>query len=346
MRVWYGAMLAALLLALPACGQDATIHEIKQGARVETLDLSRVPPASERVRVGVYPTIVNNLDISGSTYDVTAYIWMRWKGPVDPVADLELANLVQRYDFTLEPLYKEPRTEPDGSKYQLLQVHGKFFQPFELENFPFDRQNISLVLQDEHALKNRIVFVPDVANSGFSHNLEIPGWKMMGWRATPIVTSYASKFGAAGGLRRDGAPGLKFDVVIARHSNYFLWKLFLPLLIVLSASWLALLIDPELVDVRTALPATSLLTLVFLQQSYSAKLPEIGTLVVMDKLYAAAYFVVLVTLVEVIAMASWQKAGPGVTDTRVARVDRVVLGLELFGFFAVLLAVLRAAGVI
>jgi hypothetical protein len=300
----FGAVFTLIfcLFALPACGQDATIHAQRDGASITVV--KDLPKGAERVSVGLYPTIVNALDISGSTYDLTAYVWLKWKGPIDPTAHLEFVNLTQRYDFSKEPLFDKPQIAPDGSSYQVLQIHGRFFQPFELANFPFDRQNLSVLIQDEYRAHENIVYVPDTKDSGFGAGLEIPGWKILGWRSQPVMHDYVSRFGAPDAHRSTRFPGLEFELVIARHTNYFTWKLFLPLVIVLSACWFALLIDPELVDVRTALPATSLLTLVFLQQSYSSELPEIGSLVLMDKLYAVAYLLVLATLFQVIAMAS------------------------------------------
>jgi hypothetical protein len=222
----------------------------------------------------------------------------------------------------------------DGRSFQILQVHGRFFQPFEFEFFPFDHQSLSLEMHDEYRAHENLVYVPDYAESGFAGDLEIPGWKIRGWRSQSILRDYASRLGAEE-KRGTSYLGLRYELVIARHTNYFVWKLFLPLLIVLSANWLALMIDPELVDVRTALPATALLTMVFLQQSYSSELPEIGTLVLMDKIYATAYLLVMTTLFQVIGMASWQKGSQVVTDARVTRIDRRVLAGQLLLFVSI-----------
>ena len=89
---------------------------------------------------------------------------------------------------------------------------------------------------------------------------------------------------------------------------------------------------------RTALTATALLTLVFLQKSYSDELPEIGTLVLMDKIYAVAYLLVLATLGHVVAIANWQKRAD-VADHHVARMDWSSLAIHM-AFFVVAVSVL------
>lgn len=338
----FSAIFALLmgLLVLPACGQDMTIHRQPGGTAVRIAD--SFPKNAEKVEVGVYPTIVNALDATGSTYDLTAYVWLKWKGPINPATHLEFVNLVQRSDFRNEALFEQPQVTRDGGHFQILQIHGRFFQPFEFANFPFDRQTLAVELHDEYRANEDVVYVPDDKDSGFAADLEIPGWKILGWRNQAIVRDYASRLGGERGTRYSG---LRYQLVIARHTNYFLWKLFLPLLIVLSANWLALMIDPELVDVRTALPATALLTMVFLQQSYSAELPEIGTLVLMDKIYACAYLLVMATLFQVIGMRSWQKSGQVVPDARVSYYDRIALVAQLCVFAIVVFLVIHGASV-
>jgi len=326
-RLW--AVLAlALLLAWPAAAQPAP---------------GPAPEPAEVVTVGVYPTVVDDLNIAASTYDVVAYVWLKWKGPVDPTEGLEFANASERQNFVQQKLFAAPRTLADGSSYQLLQIHGRFFQPFSLIDFPFDRQMLSIVIEDEINGHHRLVYVPDLKDSGFGANLQIPGWRMLGWHSDASVQDYATHFGAPGVVEGTHHPSLRFAIAIERRASFFLWKLFLPLLIVMFANWLAFLIKPDLVDVRTALTATALLTLVFLQKSYSDDLPEIGTLVLMDKIYAVAYLLVIATLAQVVGMASWQKSA-NVPDARVIRLDRRSFVIHIAFFAAAVGVIVLSAG--
>jgi hypothetical protein len=334
-RLAFGA--AALLLAgvVPAAAGD-TLHPMPPGAAIGAV--ADVPPGAQVVTVGVYPTVVDDLNIAASTYDVVAYVWFRWKGPIDPTASVEFTNVSERQNFTQHKLLEKPRRLADGSFYQIFQIHGRFFQPFSLIDFPFDRQTLAIGIEDELNAHHRIVYVPDLKDSGFGAGLQVPGWRMLGWHAEATVQDYASHFGAAEVSGSSRHAGLRFAVAIERRASFFLWKLFLPLLIVMCANWLAFLIKPDLVDVRTALTATSLLTLVFLQKSYSDDLPEVGTLVLMDKIYAVAYLLVIATLAHVVAMASWQKK-EAVSETRVVRTDWTSLAIHV-AFFAVAVTVI------
>ena len=91
-----------------------------------------------------------------------------------------------------------------------------------------------------------------------------------------------------------------FSIEISRPISFFFWKLLLPLFVVIIASIASLLIRPQLVGERAALPAGALLSAIFLQKSYSDYLPDLGYLVLMDKIYLIAYPVIILTLIRVI----------------------------------------------
>lgn len=301
------------------------------------------PKGAQVVTVGIYPTVVDDLNIAASTYDCVFYVWMKWKGPIDPTIGLEFTNNSERQNFTIHKLLEKPRILKDGSLYQIMQVHGRFFQPFSLIDFPFDRQTLSINIEDEINAHDNIVYQPDLKDSGFGASLQIPGWRMLGWHAEATVQDYASNFGSSEVATGSRHAGMTFALSIERRTSFFLWKLFLPLLIVMCANWLAFLIKPDLVDVRTALTATALLTLVFLQKSYSDELPEIGTLVLMDKIYAVAYLLVIATLAHVVTIATWQKRAD-VGEDRVVRVDWSSLAIHVVFFAVAVSAIVLSAG--
>jgi hypothetical protein len=43
------------------------------------------PPASAQVvKIGFYPVSVHQLDVANNTYYIDTYVWLRWKGEIDP----------------------------------------------------------------------------------------------------------------------------------------------------------------------------------------------------------------------------------------------------------------------
>ena len=156
---------------------------------------------------------------------------------------------------------------------------------------------------------------------------ELTGWTIEGQRHL-----YGSQFGETGDGDLSTYAALRYDLDIARPINFFIWKLLLPLLIVLCANWTALLLHPTLVEARTAMPATALLTTVFLQQSYTSSLPEVGYLVLLDKIYVLAYILLVATVVQVIMISIQGSKYEANNYARAIMLDRVSVMVQVLVF--------------
>lgn len=117
-----------------------------------------------------------------------------------------------------------------------------------------------------------------------------------------------------------------FSISLERPSSFFLWKLLLPLGVVILMGLAALLVSGESTDVRIALPSTALLAAVFLQLTYTEDLPTVTGLVLMDGLYAISYLALAGVLARVI-YASYDTRRHSRLGYSTKRGDLITLGV-------------------
>ena len=243
----------------------------------------------------------------------------------------------------IERCFRAGNDKFDGSKYQIMRIESQFLKPFSLSSFPLDSHNLSVVLEDSLSGADRLVYEIDQADTGYAPDLEISGWKLNGWSHERLVVDYASAFGDRTVAQASQFARISFNLNISRPESYFVWKLLLPLVVVLCGAWIALLLNPVLTETRAALPASALLTTVFLQQSYTATLPETGGLVLLDKIYVVAYVLIVVTLGRVIlkSMNIEQQSDAQIQSLR--RHDAIALAVQaaIFVTCSALLVVFR-----
>lgn len=289
--------LAKLILATILAFAAPTLAAAKEG-RVSPL--TSVPETAQVVSVGFYPSNVYGVDPSASSFTYDGYVWFRWKGDIDPTETVEFTNSVDRSSLTKELLYDAPQVAPDGSKYQIMRIESQFLKPFSLANFPLDRHDLTIVLEDSLNGTDRLVYEIDKTDTAYAPGLSISGWRLNGWSHDRTVVDYASTFGDRTVAQASQYARISFSLNISRPESYFVWKLLLPLVVVLCGAWIALLLNPALTETGAALPASALLTTVFLQQGYTGTLPETGGLVLLDKIYVVAYVLIVATLARVI----------------------------------------------
>lgn len=327
--------VALLILITSGCGtkKNANVIGVKP-INGKLVALETPADGVEKVTLGLYVKNIYDIDLASNTYYLTAYLWARWTGENDPTATLELINAVDEWGLMLTPLYPEPKKLSDGSNYQILRIQGRFYQPFDLVNYPLDSQKLTLLVENSSDTVDKVVYVPDTTDSGFDKSLLVPGWQVEDMHLDSLAHDYGTGFGDP------AEPGvystLRFSLNLVRQQNMFLWKLLLPLLIVLVTNWLALVLDPGMDEMRAAMPATALLTTVFLQQASLDAIPAVSSLVLMDKIYAVTYLVVLLTFGQVIWDIIHNKTDDEVSHKRVIRADYISLALQVGGFVLVL----------
>lgn len=87
--VFQTTVLLILLLNLNLLGIAQSISSISSKPSTE------ISHQAQQVRTGIYAVNVYDLDIANHTYYIDFYLWLQWRGELDPIADLEFANGVE-----------------------------------------------------------------------------------------------------------------------------------------------------------------------------------------------------------------------------------------------------------
>lgn len=317
---WLLRIVIAVLLAL---------ETLTLAGRAETAAPSPAQGASaaeatpQHVELGIYPISIYDLDTSRNTYFIDFYLWVKWTGDIEPLQTLRFVNMVDEWDSLKEQLSAKHTVLPDGTKYQFLRIEGRFVHPFDFRHYPFDRQTLRILIEDEEHATDTLVYSIDQNNSRVDKDLQIAGWDIKNVSTEVTERHYDSNFGVSG---LDATYSVaSFLVEIARPPSLFYWKLMTPLTIVLLAALSSLLLPTQQLDARAALVASGLLTAVFLQRTYLDNLPDIGYLVVMDQIYLLAYFVILVCLFRVAYTFVMTRAADESARIPYVKADRIVM---------------------
>ncbi|MFZ4524598.1 MAG: hypothetical protein ACOYOE_03380 [Chlorobium sp.] len=311
---------------------NSSIFKNTQGTLVAT---DTPVEGAKLVTVGMYGINIYNMDVRSNTYHMTAYLWLRWKGDFDPVESLDFVNGVEDWGLVKKVIMKEPELLSNGEKYQVIRIDGVFFQPFDLKNYPLDKQELSLYMENSADSYDKVFYVPDKISSGYDVGLVVPGWQVKGLTSKSYIHDYGTDFGETGVAKASKYSVVKFAFHLDREVNVFLLKLFIPLLIVLMTNWFSLILKPTYIEVRTTMPATALLTLVFLQKSAMDAIPECPSLVLMDKIYLLAYLCIVVTLLQIIWVNVYMDRESPSSVQKMIKIDRVSFKVQILTFVAV-----------
>lgn len=295
------------------------------------------------VYTGVYLMNIYDLNINEYSFYADFYVWFRWKGDIDPT-QIEFVNAVEKWGFTVTPFYDTVQVMPDGYNYNGMRIEGRFYHSFELGDFPLDRHPLEIRMEHINYPSDSLKYLPDTATTLIRPDFRMPGWQIKLVSMGEHANAYSTNFGETN-QPTYAYSNFSLQVDIVRPVSYFLLKLMLPLLVMVIASLGALYIAPAHVDARFSLPIGGLLSCVFLQQSYSSALPDVGYMVLMDKIYLLSYLLIACILLRVLLASNLlvreQEHDPARMLRRDKRMGVAFLGLYLlFSGLLILLAVL------
>ena len=277
-------------------------------------------PKPEEVIVGAYINDIQQLDFKSNNYVIDLYVWFRWKSKdANPSKTMEFMNRFASDDNLREALTEEPDELPDGSLYSIIRYQGLFSTKFHLERFPFDTQALIVVMEDTLAGADDQIYVPDGKNPvSIDPIITLPGFSV-GQPTMRIVTNtYPTDFGDPTVAQAEPYSRVTVSIPVTRPVVAMSLKTFVPIMLIVVCAILVYFVRPRYVEGRIGLGITALLTLVAIQLTATASLPDVDYLMMLDKIFLLAYLFIIVALARVVA-TSWHT---GTSEKSFKKTDR------------------------
>jgi Neurotransmitter-gated ion-channel ligand binding domain/Neurotransmitter-gated ion-channel transmembrane region len=295
-----------------------------------------------QVKVGMFVFDIFSIDDAEQTFSGKIRYTLRWedrrlassKQGIRKIPPFEAWNPLIREantrdvkkDFLDEVLFVNNK----GSVVFAQGLDGTFTVPLNLRDFPLDSHKLYIRLESFYGPEDLQLLI-DEKLTGWNSTLSIPDW---------IVTDGQVNIGKK--FRSDQERELAefvFSFNIKRHIGYYLWKVIVPLSLIIMMSWSVFYIDPNRLEASVGLSATSILTLFAFQFTISTHLPKIAYLTRMDKFTMSCSVLILLALFEGIMTSYLAKINKTETALKVDYFSRIAFPVTyiLICIFAFLL---------
>jgi hypothetical protein len=293
------------------------------------------------VSVAIWVIDIDSINSLQQNFVANVFVSLRWKD--DRLAyhgsDVRKYKLADIWDPRVQianeiglirkTMPEEAEVSPDGTVTYRQRYVGPFSQPLNLQNFPFDRHVFQLHLVAVGHSTDQIRFVPDpkfIAGglkhaAGIAKNISLPDWKINGFETKQL--SYAAIPGF------DNA-GYVFEFTAERHLQYYIWKIILPLVLIVLMSWSVFLIDPTNSGTKIGVATTAMLTLIAYRFVIDSEVPRVPYLTRLDIFILADTLLILSSLFMVTLTAFLVRIEKEVLARKIERVWRMMF-LAVFG---------------
>lgn len=270
---------------------------LANGTAVQVQD--RVFTVQRLVNVGINLNEVSALDVGAGTFAADFFVYFKYPGNDDAV-DIYFPNAVKPELDLGDPIRKV--AFDDSQTYALYQVQGQFKSYMNFKNFPFDVQDLQILLGNSTLPSSQIIYAPDpelLATSQADRLISgvdaestidnIPNW------VADAVTFYPKSIGNTADLGSPvinaGPSGVTYslmatDVTISRDTASFLVKNVLPLALLVIVTFMALWL-PFSESARVTFSVTGILTGAVMLNSVTSSLRNVEYTVAIEWAYYA-----------------------------------------------------------
>ena len=156
---------------------------------------------------------------------------------------------------------------------------------FKYNNFPFDKQTISIKLVNNSDLTDSVLSISDYSKKylmDFQKKNSIAGWDVVDNRL--VYGSYKDPISTYS----NSTVALELD--IERKSGYYLYKVILPIVIILIVCWASLWIRPKELESKLTITIVCLLSLIAYNFIIDGEIPKLAYLTIIDWIILTSYF--------------------------------------------------------
>lgn len=331
-------LLALVSILLPS-GKSVRAQAVAIGSDADV----RPDPkgTATKVLVSLFVIDIREIDEAKQHMTVDLVIRMQWKDPrlalqsQDESARARRMALDEVWNpqiFATKPQGltrvgpNRVRVDPDGTVTYRQRFLGNLGVNLDLKEFPLDQNALSIHLVSFDHTPDRVEIVLDDERTGRADAFSIEGWDIGEISAERALSSVSPN--------HRNLAAVHYTLPAKRQVGFYLWKVIVPLTLIVFMSWAVFFIEPAHLGVQIAIATSSVLTLIAFYLHLGTLLPQISFLTRLDFFILGATILVFLAFGEAIVTSLQTRYDRHEEALRLDRLCRLVFPLGFLGLVA------------
>ncbi len=214
----------------------------------------------------------------------------------------------------------------DGTIKGKQRLMGSFGTQFNLSEFPLDTQVLPITFISTQDSPDEVKIVFEASDS--SETFTETGWVVEG------INAHSSKFDfgvAHGEAVSQGFVRFDYEIQVRRQIMYYVWKVFVPLCMIVMVSWAVFWVPPSQLGIQTGIGTGMMLSLIAFLFSLQHILPKTDYLTRIDLFVYTSLAFVFLAFLEAITTGRMAAQGKEQLAIRIDLVSRFLFPLTFLG---------------
>lgn len=227
-----------------------------------------------KIKVGMLLNSVDDYDIKTGRYTADFFLSLTSDQPM-PAIKLSFPNGKIEDN---EPIADKPT-------FKLYRLTGDFKSPPNLRKYPFDTQDLKIMIEDDYRGVDQLRFVVDKERTQLARGFRALGWQVGYVEARSTSQSYPDRF-----ENDDLIYGrYTFTLSLERYATSAAFTVFVPAFVIVLISLIGMWVPPGEMEVRSNAGAPMLAAAVLFHFALMQELPATSYLTRADKLMLGVY---------------------------------------------------------
>ncbi len=232
--------------------------------------------SESEVSVGVYVLNLGKFDVGTGAFTVDLYLSLKCNSTC-PSSDFEFMNgRAASIDKIID--------EEDEKFYR---IQANLNSPVNLRSFPFDNQEMQMIIEDKKITRDSLIYVPNIEESGVDESISFTGWQLGQWTAEEKTHDYP--------VYDEEYSQYIFTIPIYRIALNSFIKTFLPVFFIVLVMLASFFMDVDKITTRLGMAGSALVASVMFHISIANQIPPVGYLTFADKFMVTTYFIILLS---------------------------------------------------
>ena len=245
----------------------------------------------DTVKIGAYITTIYDIKLNDESYNIDFWLWFHYKNDsLNPLKTIEIVNAKESV-VSYDHIQVKNKVIWAFQKYK-----ATINNPWNIKNFPFDKQQLKIVIEESVADTSTMMFVTDYKNSTYDSILSISGWKITNFKIDSKYKTYNTTYGDPKLTGTSSIPQTVISFMIERDGWTLFIKLFTGVYVAFFISIMVFFIDPIDVDPRFGLSVGAIFAAVGNKYIVDSILPEVTTFTLVDKVHNITFVYLLLSI--------------------------------------------------
>ncbi len=258
------------------------------------------------VKVAMLLNTIDDYDVKSGTFTADFFLSFTSSTPM-PALDLQMPN----------GKIENKEVIADKPTFKMFRLNGAFKSPADLRRYPFDAQELKIIVEDDRRGIDQLKLVADPERQQLARGFRAVGWQVSFVEARALAQSYPDRFEGDDLFYSR----YTFTIGVERFATSAAFKVFVPAFVIVLISLLGMWVPPDEMEVRSNSGAPMLAGAVLFHFALMQELPATSYLTRADKLMLGVYIALALGMIS----TWWMFVVKEENITKVFRIARIVV---------------------